>query len=33
MRIPFADVDMHGHVHNGTYLSYVETAINELLRD
>ena len=25
-RIPFRDVDMHGHVHNGAYLSYVETA-------
>ncbi|MGH4030295.1 acyl-CoA thioesterase [Actinomycetota bacterium Odt1-20B] len=24
---------MHGHVHNGVYFSYVETAINELLRD
>jgi acyl-CoA thioester hydrolase len=33
IRIPFADVDMHGHVHNGVYFSYVETAINELLRE
>jgi len=23
---------MHGHVHNGAYLSYVETAINDFLR-
>ncbi len=23
---------MHGHVHNGVYLSYFESAINELLR-
>jgi acyl-CoA thioester hydrolase len=23
---------MHGHVHNGVYFSYVETAINEFLR-
>ena len=33
MRVPFSDVDMHGHVHNGRYLSYVEDAINELLRE
>jgi acyl-CoA thioester hydrolase len=33
LRIPFCDVDMHGHVHNGVYLSYVETAINEFLRE
>ncbi|MDA9412890.1 MULTISPECIES: acyl-CoA thioesterase [unclassified Bradyrhizobium] len=31
-RIPFRDVDMHGHVHNGAYLSYIETAINDFLR-
>jgi len=31
-RVPFRDVDMHGHVHNGVYLSYFESAINELLR-
>jgi acyl-CoA thioester hydrolase len=23
---------MHGHVHNGVYFSYVETAINEFIR-
>lgn len=32
-RIPFRDVDMHGHVHNGAYFSYFETAITELLRN
>lgn len=32
LRVPFSDVDMHGHVHNGIYFSYVETAINEFLR-
>jgi acyl-CoA thioester hydrolase len=32
MRIPFSDVDMHGRVHNGRYFAYVETAINEHLR-
>ncbi len=32
LRVPFCDVDMHGHVHNGVYFSYVETAINEFLR-
>src|SRR5689334_16173487 len=31
-RVPFRDVDMHGHVHNSVYLSYFESAINELLR-
>ncbi|GAU71186.1 putative hydrolase [Streptomyces sp. NBRC 110611] len=24
---------MHGHVHNGVYCSYAETAVNELLRE
>ena len=33
LRIPFRDVDMHGHVHNGAYFSYFETAIVELLRN
>jgi acyl-CoA thioester hydrolase len=33
IRIPFSDVDMHGHVHNGVYFSYVENAINEFLRE
>src|SRR5437588_8656960 len=33
MRVPFSDVDMHGHVHNATYLSYVENAINAYLRE
>src|SRR2546430_12037664 len=33
MRSAFCDVDMHGHVHNGMYFSYVETAINEYLRE
>ena len=32
LRVPFADVDMHGHVHNGKYFSYVESAINEYIR-
>ncbi|MFH8586940.1 acyl-CoA thioesterase [Streptomyces celluloflavus] len=32
-RVPFSDVDMHGHVHNGVYCSYAETAINEFLRE
>ncbi|AEW98621.1 thioesterase protein (plasmid) [Streptantibioticus cattleyicolor NRRL 8057 = DSM 46488] len=30
--MPFSDVDMHGHVHNGVYFAYVETALNEFLR-
>lgn len=33
LRVPFRDVDMHGHVHNAAYLSYCETAINECLRE
>jgi acyl-CoA thioester hydrolase len=33
LRVPFRDVDMHGHVHNGAYFSYFETAITELLRN
>lgn len=32
LRIAFRDVDMHGHVHNGAYFSYFETAITEFLR-
>ncbi|MEU5210090.1 thioesterase family protein [Streptomyces sp. NPDC020742] len=32
-RVPFSDVDMHGHVHNGVYCAYAETAINEFLRE
>ncbi|MEU5692298.1 thioesterase family protein [Actinosynnema sp. NPDC020468] len=32
-RISFSDVDMHGNVHNGRYVAYVEDAINEFLRD
>jgi acyl-CoA thioester hydrolase len=32
VRVPFADVDMHGHVHNGRYFTYVESAINEFIR-
>ena len=32
LRVPFRDVDMHGHVHNATYLSYCEAAIVEFLR-
>ncbi|WP_144407562.1 acyl-CoA thioesterase [Gynuella sunshinyii] len=32
MRIPFHDVDMHGHVHNSVYFPYCETAITEYLR-
>jgi acyl-CoA thioester hydrolase len=31
-RVPFRDVDMHGHVHNAVYLSYAEAAINDFLR-
>ncbi|PAU49958.1 thioesterase [Streptomyces albireticuli] len=31
--MPFSDVDMHGHVHNGVYFSYVETALNTFLRE
>ncbi|MEU9118820.1 hypothetical protein AB0C96_02990 [Streptomyces sp. NPDC048506] len=30
-RVPFSDVDMDGHVHNGVYCSSAETAINGLL--
>ncbi|WP_288586546.1 thioesterase family protein [uncultured Methylobacterium sp.] len=33
LRVPFRDVDMHGHVHNAVYLSYCESAINEYLRE
>lgn len=33
MRIPFSDVDMHGHVHNGRYVAYAEDAINAFLRE
>lgn len=33
VRIPFRDVDMHGHVHNAMFLSYFEAAINDFLRD
>ena len=32
VRVPFVDVDMHGHAHNGKYFSYVESAINEYIR-
>lgn len=32
VRVPFADVDMHGHVHNGQYFSYAESAVNEYIR-
>ncbi|NUT48370.1 MAG: acyl-CoA thioesterase [Saccharothrix sp.] len=32
-RISFSDVDMHGNVHNGRYVAYVEDAINEFLRE
>jgi len=32
LRVPFRDVDMHGHVHNAVYLSYCEGAINEFIR-
>lgn len=32
VRVPFRDVDMHGHVHNAVFLSYVEDAINDFLR-
>jgi acyl-CoA thioester hydrolase len=32
LRVPFADVDMHRHVHNGRYFSYAESAINEFIR-
>jgi acyl-CoA thioester hydrolase len=33
VRVPFRDVDMHGHVHNAAFLSYFEAAINEFLRN
>ncbi|MGJ3262405.1 MAG: acyl-CoA thioesterase [Salinarimonas sp.] len=33
LRVPFRDVDMHGHVHNAMFLSYFEAAINDFLRD
>lgn len=32
-RISFSDVDMHGNVHNGRYVAYVEDAINEFIRE
>jgi acyl-CoA thioester hydrolase len=33
LRVPFRDVDMHGHVHNAVFLSYFEAAINDFLRE
>ena len=29
MKVPFRDVDMHGHVHNSAYMSYFEEAITD----
>lgn len=28
-KVPFRDVDMHGHVHNSAYICYFEEAITE----
>lgn len=33
LRVPFRDVDMHGHVHNAVFLAYFETAINDFIRE
>lgn len=33
LRVPFRDVDMHGHVHNAVFLSYFESAINDFIRE
>src|SRR5580704_10847547 len=32
-RVPFSDVDMHGHVFNANYLMYCDIAITEFLRN
>lgn len=29
VKVPFRDVDMHGHVHNSAYMSYFEEAITD----
>ena len=32
LRVPFRDVDSHGHVHNAIYMAYFEQALSEFIR-
>ena len=32
IRIPFRDIDMHGHMHNAAYYAHAETAVAGLWR-
>lgn len=31
-RIPFRDIDMHGHMHNSAFMVHAETAVNDYWR-
>ena len=32
IRLPFRDIDMHGHMHNAAYVSHFEAALSHFLR-
>ena len=32
IRLPFRDIDMHGHMHNAAYVSHFEAALSHALR-
>lgn len=32
IRLPFRDIDMHGHMHNAAYVSHFEAALSYALR-
>ena len=32
IRLPFRDIDMHGHMHNAAYVSHFEAALSHRLR-
>ncbi len=31
IRIPFRDIDMHGHMHNAAYYAHAEAALSQSL--